>query len=400
MPRELINANITHVSYVDKGANQKQFFFTKSDKQPDFKKEVSLFINKEDEEQKLVYGVVYEPDVEDSHGDVMSAEEIEKAAHGFVKDARNIDEQHNFESGVGEVVESYIAPSDFDIGEHSIKKGSWVLVTKASDEIWEDIKKGEITGYSMAGTAETVEKQNNDPKQSPEPHSQEAEFKGFFDMIKSFFTKGEMRDSYESDQKRRNLWAAFDGLDDVFFDSMFDNPTPDVTDFDRLLEGANEFVEILQEIKESGDIQKALENKPETIKKAGKKISTANMNKIKDAHAMLDDLISQDEEEEDDVKKEDIEKILDEKLNPITKRLDEIEKDDETIGGESGEGGDRDEDVMKQFSEVLDQKLDPITKRLETVEKARGVSKQVDPNENDPDSQQDDIQKGYMRLFG
>ncbi|GIN89123.1 hypothetical protein J22TS1_01740 [Siminovitchia terrae] len=47
MPRELINANITHVSYVDKGASQKQFFFTKSDKQPDFQKEVKPFINKE-----------------------------------------------------------------------------------------------------------------------------------------------------------------------------------------------------------------------------------------------------------------------------------------------------------------------------------------------------------------
>ncbi|MRT18436.1 terminase, partial [Vitellibacter sp. q18] len=93
MPRELINANITHVSYVDKGANQKQFFFTKSDKQPDFQKEVKLFINKEDEEQQLVYGVVYEPNVEDSHGDFMTADSIEKAAHGFIKDARNIDTQ-------------------------------------------------------------------------------------------------------------------------------------------------------------------------------------------------------------------------------------------------------------------------------------------------------------------
>jgi len=47
MRRELTNASITHVSYVNKGANQKQFFFTKSEKQPDFKKEMQLFINKE-----------------------------------------------------------------------------------------------------------------------------------------------------------------------------------------------------------------------------------------------------------------------------------------------------------------------------------------------------------------
>src|SRR5699024_7984040 len=102
---------------------QKQFFFTKSEKQPDFKKEVKVFINKE-EEQQLVYGVVYEPDVEDAHGDIMSATEIEKAAHIFVKDARNIDTQHDFESGVGEVVESYIAPTNFTLGEQEIVKGS------------------------------------------------------------------------------------------------------------------------------------------------------------------------------------------------------------------------------------------------------------------------------------
>lgn len=43
MPRELINAKITHVSYVDKAANQKQFFFMKSEKQPDFQKEVKVY---------------------------------------------------------------------------------------------------------------------------------------------------------------------------------------------------------------------------------------------------------------------------------------------------------------------------------------------------------------------
>ena len=92
MARELVNAQVTHVSYVDKGANQKRFFLTKSADEPTFQKEVKVFINKEDEAQKLVYGVVYEPDVEDSHKDFMTAAEIEKAAHGFLKDARNIDD--------------------------------------------------------------------------------------------------------------------------------------------------------------------------------------------------------------------------------------------------------------------------------------------------------------------
>ncbi len=126
MPRELVNAKITHVSYVDKAANQKQFFIVKSEKQPDFQKEVRI-LAKEADEQKLVYGIVYEPDTVDAHGDFMTAAEIEKAAHGFLKDARQIDKQHDFQGGVGEVVESYVAPADFEMNGETIKKGSWVL---------------------------------------------------------------------------------------------------------------------------------------------------------------------------------------------------------------------------------------------------------------------------------
>ncbi|SFM29016.1 Putative phage serine protease XkdF [Gracilibacillus orientalis] len=359
MPRELVNANITHVSYVDKGANQKQFFFTKSDKQPDFKKEVKLFINKDDEDQQLVYGVVYEPDVEDSHEDFMTAPEIEKAAHGFMKDARNIDKQHDFESGVGEVVESYIAPAEFQLGEETITKGSWVLVTKASDEVWEEVKKGEITGYSMAGTAETIKKQK---KEKPVSKSEnDEEMKGFFDLLKSFFAKGEVRDRYEDNQKRRNLWAVWDGMEDTFYESLWDNRTPDVADFERLETGVQDFLEILQEIKSSGDVLKALKEKPETIGKG-----------------------------EGEMKKEDIEKLLDDKLNPITKRLDAIDKEDQGEGQESIEG--EEDDVLKQLSSVLDEKLSPITKRLETVEKARGISKQADQDENN----QEPVKKHYL----
>ncbi|MBS4161598.1 terminase, partial [Klebsiella pneumoniae] len=47
MPRELINAKITHISYVDKAANQKQFFFMKSEKQPDFQKEIKVLTKAE-----------------------------------------------------------------------------------------------------------------------------------------------------------------------------------------------------------------------------------------------------------------------------------------------------------------------------------------------------------------
>lgn len=154
-PGELKDIDVIFISYVSKPANQKKFFLTKSDFQaPLWEKYVKFLVEKDTEKnpQKLVYGIVYEPGVKDTYGNYASAEEIEKAAHKFLEKYRQIDEEHNYIPGVGTVVESYIAPDDFEVNGEVIKKGSWVLVTRASAEVWEKIQKGEYTGYSMAGT--------------------------------------------------------------------------------------------------------------------------------------------------------------------------------------------------------------------------------------------------------
>lgn len=207
MPRELRNAVISFVSYVDKAANQTEFFFTKAAGLPSFEKKVQVFTKSEPDEQKLVYGIVYEPNVPDAHGDYMTAEEIEKAAHGFLADARNIDTNHNFEGGTGEVVESYVAPDDFEIGNAVIRKGSWVLVTKASDEVWDQIKAGVITGYSMAGTADVYE----------EPAEKQAGLIGavkqFLDRDrKSRYRKGEDLNKMRKDDLRESIEHALHPL--------------------------------------------------------------------------------------------------------------------------------------------------------------------------------------------
>ncbi|MCY7681003.1 XkdF-like putative serine protease domain-containing protein [Bacillus pumilus] len=308
MPRELINAKITHVSYVDKAANQKQFFFMKSEKENDFEKQIKV-IAKADEAQRLVYGIVYEPNVADAHGDYMTPAEIEKAAHGFLKDAREIDKQHDFQGGVGEVVESYIAPSDFEMGDEVIKKGSWVLVTKASDEIWEQIQKGEITGYSMAGTADIG-------KQECEPASEE---KGLFSLLKNFFLKNE---------------------------------------------------------------------KPETeLTKAGRKFSAANLNELKNARAAIDNLLNQAEEkEEEEVNKEDLQKMLDETIAPVVKRLDDLEKG-EGEGQLDPQENQTDEAVAKEMAAAVEKALAPVVERVEALEKARPQGNGVG------DQQQEQVEK-------
>ena len=116
------------------------------------------FIGKEATlERGLVYGLVYEPLVKDTEGDFATAQEIETAAHNYLPAAMlNIqhDDNQMLRSADSVVVESYIAPCDFELDEEKVTKGSWVLVTKVyNEELLDQIRKGEITGYSLQGTA-------------------------------------------------------------------------------------------------------------------------------------------------------------------------------------------------------------------------------------------------------
>jgi len=109
---------------------------------------------KADDEQRLVYGVVMEPDATDTEGDQTTAEEIERACHAFMKDYQHLDLRHEraIEGTEATIVENYIAPSDLYIGGVSVCKGCWVMVTKIfSDKIWKSVKSGELTGYSIVG---------------------------------------------------------------------------------------------------------------------------------------------------------------------------------------------------------------------------------------------------------
>ncbi|MFJ5671195.1 XkdF-like putative serine protease domain-containing protein [Bacillus safensis] len=378
MPRELINAKITHVSYVDKAANQRQFFFVKSEKENDFQKEIKV-IAKADDAQRLVYGIVYEPNVADAHGDYMTPEEIEKAAHGFLKDAREIDKQHDFQGGVGEVVESYIAPSDFEMGDEVIKKGSWVLVTKASDEIWEQIQKGEITGYSMAGTAD-IGKQ--------EDHKPASDEKGLFSLLKNFLlSKGEVKNRYDKGRMRREFWAAQDALNSVLYkwDSYDDSLE---TDPDKVRSALEDFVEITQEILLTDDLAGIQSDPPEEVAKAGRKFSAANLTELKNARAAIDNLLSQAEEKEEneEVNKEELQKMLDDTIAPVVKRLDDLEKGE---GEQQPDPQEKqiDEEVAKEMAAAVEKALAPVVERVEALEKARPQGNGVG------DAQQQDLQK-------
>lgn len=123
-----------------------------------------LKITKADHKKQLIYGVVLEPNSLDSQDDYMVPDQVEKAAHTYMKKvvrgkASVSKLQHRkqgfFKESASVVpVQSFIAPVDFSYdGKEMVKKGTWVMVLHAEDEnVWQDVMDGKYTGLSIGGT--------------------------------------------------------------------------------------------------------------------------------------------------------------------------------------------------------------------------------------------------------
>lgn len=402
--RKLKNLQVSHVSYVENGANQRKFFLTKSEKQPNFEKSVRV-IKSNDEEKRLVYGIVYEPDVIDAHGDFTDSETIEKAAHEFMLKYRQIDKNHDFVAGVGEVVESYIAPADMELNGEPVKKGTWILTTKADEETWEAVKKGEFQGYSLAGVAETEVIEEEVTK------TEEKQFKSFFQLMKGFFSgekiaKGEVRDKFNQNKHRRDVNASFSALEDTFYQSLWNAPTASDIDLDRIEAAALEFVEIINELKGTEAVVKAWENKPtvslvEEVEKAGKKISNTNMADIDAAIESLTNLKTRvtpssegagSEGNNMEFNQEQFEKTLtsavEKAVGPIKEELASVKKhlnlDEEKT----------EEDI--KVEKAVEAATAPLREEIEALKKSQGTSNQQDTDVVQKSDVQKNVWKGLL----
>lgn len=198
--KEITDARISFVSLVDKAANKRQFLIVKDE---EGKAAFTTYgkIIKTDSESHFVTGVVYEPMVEDAHGNYMTADEIAKAAYWFAKNGNRVDLQHNFVSADGAaVVESWIAKSDSNIGGADIKEGTWLMTVEITDDdLWQSIEKGEITGLSMGGLG-VFSKEDTELSEASVKKS------------KGRVTKGAVADSYKQANISSSFWNAFDAL--------------------------------------------------------------------------------------------------------------------------------------------------------------------------------------------
>ena len=109
-------------------------------------------ILKADEEKRIVYGIVLEPHTVDLQGDVLGVDTIEEAAHKYLTASRTVGDGHSHKADA-EVVESYLAPADYKLGGQDISKGTWVMGVRILDSaLWQMVKNGEYTGFSIGGT--------------------------------------------------------------------------------------------------------------------------------------------------------------------------------------------------------------------------------------------------------
>lgn len=120
-----------------------------------------LHILKKVKRQQLVGGIVYEPDVKDSHGDFMTKSEIQKAMYRFMEKYSNntarIKVQHQGKGYKFPIIECFQPESDMIRGGKTVKAGSWWLMVKiTSKKIWDLVEKGKLTGFSMGGWARMV----------------------------------------------------------------------------------------------------------------------------------------------------------------------------------------------------------------------------------------------------
>jgi hypothetical protein len=109
---------------------------------------VSEFI-KVEKSKHIVYAVFLVPEKMDHDGDIISEEDVEKVAHIFMAEFRDIDEMHK-QVIAADPVESFIAWQDMDFHGKRIVKGTWAGAIKIyDDDIWEKVEQGKLRACSV-----------------------------------------------------------------------------------------------------------------------------------------------------------------------------------------------------------------------------------------------------------
>lgn len=134
-------------------------------KQPNVQKR-KFAIAKSDDDKHLAFGwanVSIRADgevIEDWQNDIIEPEELEKAAYNFVEFYREGGEMHE-RGGVAVLVESVVFTEEklvaMGIPAGTLPIGWWIGFKVLDDDVWEKVKDGTYSMFSIEGVAERVE---------------------------------------------------------------------------------------------------------------------------------------------------------------------------------------------------------------------------------------------------
>ena len=119
-------------------------------------KEHFVRIRKLDADRQIAYGIVYEPNVVDTWGEMMRPEDVILMAERFATDVKAdkaIDTMHDNIPNGSIPIESFIARE----GDPDYPEGAWVLGVKVEEQdVWEAVKRGDLNGFSFEAMVRKV----------------------------------------------------------------------------------------------------------------------------------------------------------------------------------------------------------------------------------------------------
>lgn len=366
--REIVDADISFISLVKAGANQKVVIWKSAAQPGELTLQKEIIILKTDDEKQMVYGIVYSPGEVDTDGDFATAAAIEKMAYKFMKNGKtpNVDQQHDFVADEGFVAESWITKSgDPLFADQPV--GSWAVGIKVENqETWGLVKSGEIQGLSMAGAAQTV----------PVQKKNGGVMKNAFESVVKFF-KEKIQKDFNSEYAKEQLWALYYALTDSVW-KVLDNLQYGTITKDEAKEQL--FIQVSQFMEKLKTVDVTKEMKPVLTPEVLEKIDT-----LSQALQALTEGANIQKSQEADMEKQDVQKMIDEAMKPVNDSLEELKKSlkpaEEKPEPEPAPAQKSDEPTLK---EVLD--------RVEKLEKATPGSKLAKEDEDIKKSESKGIQ--------
>ena len=323
-----------------------------------------------DDVQKIVFAAVLvpgEPDYDFDKGEkILTKEEVERVAHKWMEDYRNIDVMHNLNNSAVPI-ETYLLPMEWEVEAYGEKMklpmGTWIMGAKVKeDEVWKKIDSGELTGFSVMGIRETA-----------------------FKQLAEIASKGK--------DITKELIAS---LKKTLIKDLGENwLVPVVSIVDEACVPKSKFFAIKSKEKDAekeGIIDKIMKMFNGTEKK-GRIISEATFGDLKKAFESLGKLIKKAEgerkekiekEKEGDIEMKDeevkelVEKTIDEKLKPIAEEIGKISKSLEKEGDTEGDKEKEAEEAKAKKEKEEKEKKEKEEKDISNDELIKGLTEKVE----------------------